>query len=100
MEGVLFGNSATAARMQQWKSIFFPYKYGFGLMRFQLPRILSPFSALPELVGHSKASNAFLFRADAGLLYIAGTLNQLDNPKHPFQVILNLLNIVNNSTGE
>lgn len=94
MEGKLFANVSTLQRMQNWKGIFFPFQYGLGLMRFKLPRILSPFSATPELIGHSGASSAFLFQSDVGQLYIGGTLNQLDNRRRPINLMLKVIKIV------
>ena len=94
MEGDLFENPATLERMRNWKRIFFPMQYGLGLMRFKLPRILSPFSPTPELVGHSGVSSAFLFYNADARLYVAGTLNQLKNQGRPFQLMLKLMNLV------
>jgi CubicO group peptidase (beta-lactamase class C family) len=94
MEGNLFQNPATLQRMKSWRRIFFPMQYGLGLMRFRLPRILSPFSPAPELVGHSGVSSAFLFYNADAQLYIAGTLNQLKNQSRPFQLMLKLMNVV------
>lgn len=94
MEDGLFTNPSTLQRMQNWKSIFFPFQYGLGLMRFKLPRIFSPFSASPNLIGHSGASSAFLFHSDVSQLYIGGTLNQLDNRRRPVNVMLKVIKIV------
>ncbi len=94
MEGKLFANPSTLQRMQLWKGIFFPFQYGLGLMRLKLPRILSPFSATPELIGHSGASSAFLFQSDVGQLYIGGTLNQLDNRRRPVSLMLKAVKMV------
>jgi hypothetical protein len=63
-------------------------------MRFKLPRILSPFSATPELIGHSGASSAFLFQSDISQLYVGGTLNQLDNRRRPINLMLKVIKIV------
>jgi CubicO group peptidase (beta-lactamase class C family) len=94
MQGKLFENTATLERMQSWKRIFFPFQYGLGLMRFKLPRILSPFSATPELIGHSGATSAFLFHSDVGRLYIGGTLNQLENQGRPFRLMIKLVRMI------
>ena len=94
MEGDLFKHATTVARMKNWKRIFFPMQYGLGLMRFKLPRLLSPFSPTPELIGHSGVSSAFLFYNVDAQVYIAGTLNQLKNQGRPFQLMLKLMNIV------
>jgi hypothetical protein len=80
--------------MKRWRKIFFPFQYGLGLMRFQLPKIFSPFSPIPELIGHSGASSAFLFFSDIGQLYIGGTLNQLENQGRPFRLMLKIIKIV------
>lgn len=94
MEGGLFTSHSTLQRMQNWKSIFFPFQYGLGLMRFKLPRIFSPFSASPNLIGHLGASSAFLFHSDVSQLYIGGTLNQLDNRRRPVNLMLKVIKIV------
>ncbi|MFV2044703.1 MAG: serine hydrolase domain-containing protein [Anaerolineales bacterium] len=93
MEGKLFANPSTLERMKRWRSIFFPLQYGLGLMRFKLLRILSPFSATPELIGHSGASSAFLFNLNGTQLYMAGTLNQLEKQGRPFRLMLKIVRI-------
>ena len=95
IEGKLFTNPATLERMQNWKKVFFPLQYGLGLMRFTLPRIFSPFSPPPELVGHSGSTSAFLFYSDREQIYIAGTLNQIENQGRPFRVIMKIIKMVN-----
>lgn len=81
--GELF-NPANLARMQQWNRIFFPLEYGLGLMRYRLPRFLTPFGALPELIGHSGVTGSFSFSNPEAGLHIAGTFNQLDKPSRPY----------------
>jgi CubicO group peptidase (beta-lactamase class C family) len=94
MQGKLFTSPSTLQRMKSWRRIFSPFQYGFGLMRFKLPRIFSPLSATPELIGHSGASSAFLFHSDIGQLYIGGTLNQLENRRRPFGLMLKVIKMV------
>jgi hypothetical protein len=94
MEGKLFAHPSTLQRMKSWRRIFSPFQYGLGLMRFKLPRIFSPFSKTPELIGHSGASSAFLFHSDIAQIYIGGTLNQLDNRRRPFGLMLKVIKIV------
>jgi len=95
MEGDLFKDPSTLERMKNWKKIFFPMQYGLGLMRFKLPWFFSPFSPAPELVGHSGVSSAFLFYCDDAQLYLAGTLNQLENQGRPIRLMLKIINLVN-----
>lgn len=95
LEGKLFTQPSTLERMKNWQKIFFPFQYGLGLMRFKLPKIFSPFSPNPELVGHSGATSAFLFYSDIGQLYIAGTLNQTENQGRPYRMLIKLINMIN-----
>ena len=81
--GELF-DAANLARMQQWNRIFFPLEYGYGLMRYRLPRFMTLFGALPELIGHSGVTGSFAFSAPEEGLHIAGTFNQIDKPSRPF----------------
>jgi CubicO group peptidase (beta-lactamase class C family) len=94
MEGKLFAHPSTLERMKNWRRIFFPLQYGLGLMRYKLPRIFSPFSPNPELIGHSGASSAFLFYSDIGQLYIGGSLNQIENQGRPFRLMHKIIKIV------
>lgn len=97
LDGGLFENPATLERMKNWKKIFFPMQYGLGLMRIRMPKLFSPFSASPELTGHSGATSAFLFQSDLGGILIAGTLNQVENQSRPVRLMLKLVNLVNNA---
>ena len=78
--------------LYQWNKIFFPLQYGVGLMRFQLPRFMSPFSPAPELLGHSGLSGAFAFYAPERSVYLTGTVNQIAQPGRSFRLLLRLLN--------
>ena len=93
-EGDLFEKDHFKRMMAQWNGIFFPMQYGYGLMRFQLPRIMTLFRYSPELIGHSGASGSFAFYAPNEELFIAGTLNQIDNPGRPFQFMLKVIDAV------
>jgi len=95
LDGKLFEDPRTLMRMKTWKKIFFPIQYGLGLMRIKMPKIFSPFTASPELIGHSGATSAFLFQSDMGGLLIAGTLNQVDNQARVVRLMLKLVNLVN-----
>lgn len=93
MEDHLFC-SESAVRMRQWNKLFFPLQYGYGLMRIKLPRWMTPFRAMPELIGHSGASGSFAFYAPEPDVYWIGTFNQTDAPRRPigfmFQVLKNV----------
>ncbi|MCB9458492.1 MAG: beta-lactamase family protein [Anaerolineaceae bacterium] len=90
-DGELF-DASHFSRMLQWNSMFFPLEYGYGLMRFKLPRWMTLFRETPELIGHSGASGSFAFYAPSKKIYIAGTFNQFDKPSRPFNFMLKVIN--------
>lgn len=85
-QGRLF-NPRHTDRTHQWNRIFFPVDYGYGLMRYQLPRWMTGIRRTPELIGHSGSTNSFAFYAPELRCHIVGTLNQLDNPARAFKLI-------------
>jgi D-alanyl-D-alanine carboxypeptidase len=82
----------TFAQMKQWNRIFFPLEAGVGLTRFKLPRLFSPFKAMPEFIGHSGLSGTVAFYAPEKDIYLTGTVNQVDNPGRSFRLMIELLN--------
>ena len=86
-DGDLF-DKAYFERMMQWNALFFPMQYGYGLMRFKLPRWMYLLRDTPELIGHSGSSGSFAFYAPSKKLYMAGTFNQFDKPSRPFNFML------------
>ena len=83
--------------MRKWNRIFFPLDYGYGLMRYQLPRWMTGFRRAPELIGHSGSTNSFAFHAPDLRCHIVGTLNQLDNPARAFKLITKVAMLVRTS---
>ncbi|NOT43458.1 MAG: beta-lactamase family protein [Acidobacteria bacterium] len=77
MSGRLFPGVYLDEMQAQWNRIFFPLQYGVGLMRFALPRILSPLAPVPPMIGHSGASGAVLYYVPSLDLYVSGTVNQI-----------------------
>jgi CubicO group peptidase (beta-lactamase class C family) len=92
-EGQLFDKSYFE-RMMNWNSIFFPLRYGYGLMNFKLPRFVS-LKPLPEFIGHSGSTGSFAFVCPAKSMYLAGTVNQIAGPAKPFFLIINLVRAAN-----
>ncbi len=92
--GELFARKETIDAMQQWNKIFFPFQYGYGLMRFKLPWLLSPFAPSPELIGHSGSTGSFLFYNKELNLYFAGTVNQNTRVRTPMAVMLKAADII------
>lgn len=88
-EGQLF-DTAFLERMMTWNSIFFPLRYGYGLMYFRLPRFFS-LRPLPEFVGHSGSTGSFAFTCPSRSICLAGTINQIASPAKPFFLMSNLV---------
>lgn len=84
--------AADLSEMADWRRIFFPLEAGVGLLRFRLPRWLSPFSCPPALIGHSGISGAFAFHVPERNVTICGTLNQIANRSRPYRLMLEALN--------
>jgi D-alanyl-D-alanine carboxypeptidase len=80
------------AWMKNWNRIFYPLEAGVGLTRFKLPRLFSPFKAIPEFIGHSGLSGTVAFYVPEKDIYLTGTVNQIDNPGRSFRLMIELLN--------
>lgn len=78
--------------LQQWNSIFFPFKYGIGIQKFHMPRIFSPFSPAPDMVGHCGSTGSVAFHVPDMDLYVTGTVNQQARPNIAFQTIIKIIN--------
>jgi len=90
-DGLLFSKEYLDS-MYQWRRIFYPFQYGYGLMRFKMSRLMSPFKPSPELIGHSGSTASFLFYCPVKDLYLSGTLNQLKETGRPFRLMLQVIN--------
>jgi D-alanyl-D-alanine carboxypeptidase len=88
-EGRLF-DKALFERMMTWNSMFFPLRYGHGLMYFRLPRFFWP-RPLPEFIGHSGLTGSFAFTCPSRSMYLAGTVNQIASPSKPFFLMIGLI---------
>lgn len=77
-----------------WKRVMFPLEYGVGIMRFKLPWFFSPFKRIPEFIGHSGLSGAFMFYVPEKEIYLTGTVNQIHDPGNSFRVMIKLINAI------
>lgn len=91
MSGELFPVDSLAEMQREWRRIFFPMRYGLGLMRVELPRFMNLFRRTPALIGHSGATGAVLFHAPELDLYIAGTVNQARRRDLPIRLLIRLV---------
>ena len=87
-EGRLF-DEALFERAFTWNPMFFPLRYGYGLMYFRLPRFFWP-RPLPEFIGHSGSTGSFAFTCPSQSIYLAGTVNQIVSPARPFFLMIRL----------
>jgi CubicO group peptidase (beta-lactamase class C family) len=88
-EGQLFDLSIME-RVMTWNSIFFPLRYGYGLMYFKLPRFFW-IRPLPEYIGHSGSTGSFAFVCPSKSIYLVGTINQIASPSRPFLLMNTLI---------
>jgi CubicO group peptidase (beta-lactamase class C family) len=84
-------------RMMRWNSIFFPLRYGYGLMYFRLPRFFWP-RPLPEFIGHSGTTGSFAFTCPSRSIYLTGTVD-LISPSRPFFLMISLARAVSANTA-
>jgi len=92
--GELLSEDELAYMTSRWNRIFFPMRYGAGLMRFHLPWWMSPLKNPGELIGHSGSSGSFAFYNPQRDLFLAGTVNQSDSPGRPFRLMPQIINLV------
>ena len=75
-----------ALRQPSW-----PIEYGLGIMRFQLPRFLTPLRPVPTVVGHTGSTGTWLFHCPALDLYLVGGLSQITAGPLPFRFVPKVL---------
>jgi len=78
--------------LKKWHNIFFPFKYGIGIQKFYIPRILSPFKAVPEFIGHCGSVGSIAFYVPDKEVFITGTVNQTSKPNIVFQTMIRIVN--------
>lgn len=77
--------------LEKWNNIFFPFKYGIGIQKFYMPRILSPFHPVPDMLGHCGSTGSVAFYVPDMDLYITGTINQQAMPHIAFQTMIKIV---------
>lgn len=103
-QGGLFRDPGTWRRMQaRWNRFSqpmdraalrqpsWPIEYGLGVMRFQLPRFLTPLRPVPAVVGHTGSTGTWLFHCPVLDLYLVGGLSQITAGPLPFRVVPKVL---------
>jgi CubicO group peptidase (beta-lactamase class C family) len=91
MSGALFPVESLGEMTRQFHTVFFPISAGTGIQRFAAPRIMTLGRRLPTLLGHGGASGTVLFHAPSADLWVAGSVNQLQNRPQVYQLMMRLL---------
>lgn len=96
--GRVFDDPTMWHRMQQrWQRVFFPVEYGLGLMRYAPARWMSPFFAIPPIVGHTGSTATWLFHCPDLDIVTAGTFD-VAQPPLPFRFVPQVLRAVGATT--
>ena len=77
--------------LEKWNSVFFPFQYGIGIQKFHLPRVLSPFKPVPDMIGQSGSTGSVAFYVPDMGIYITGTVNQQARPNIAFQTMIKIV---------
>lgn len=80
--------------LYKWNSVMFPLEYGVGIMKFQLPAIFTLFRKMPAFIGHSGLSGAFAYYIPDKDVYLAGTVNQINNPGTSYKMLIQIVNSI------
>lgn len=104
--GHVFEDPATLRSMRQWNALPFPMdasaarapgwpiEYGYGLMRFQMPPILTGMYRLPAVIGHTGSTGTWLFYCPEMDAYFAGVVDQGTAGAVPYRTMPKLLRIM------
>ncbi|UCF64830.1 MAG: serine hydrolase, partial [bacterium] len=61
------------------------------IQKFSIPRLLSPFHVVPEMIGHCGSTGSVAFYVPERDLYITGTTNQQARPNIAFQTMIKIM---------
>ncbi len=97
--GEVFDDPGTWPRMhRRVNRIRFPVDYGLGVMRYAPSRWMSPFFAIPPIVGHSGSTATWLFHGPDLDIVTAGTFD-VAQPPLPFRFLPQVLRTVARSAA-
>ena len=106
VRGEVFGRPATLeAMLGHWNAFGFslnpivtsptwPIEYGLGAMRFRIPRLFSPFRAVPTGVGPTGVTGSWLFHCPELDIVLAGTVDQGTAAPLPFRLVPKMLRLL------
>lgn len=110
MRGDMFQYPGTLVSMQNnWHKFGFPMdraalhtpgwpiEYGLGIMRFRLPRLLTPLHSMPTVLGHTGSTGCWLFYCPGLDLFLSGSVDEVTAGTIPYRVVPKLLSILGSS---
>ena len=103
--GKIFRSSQTLSDMQSdWRRFGFPLdkaalrspgwpiEYSIGMMRFRLPRFLTPTAPMPLVLGHTGSTGCWLFYCPERDMLLCGSVDEVTAGAVPFRVVPAILN--------
>jgi D-alanyl-D-alanine carboxypeptidase len=112
VRGEVFDDPATLELMRQRWNRFglprdaaslrapgWPIEYGLGLMRFRLPRLLTPLRPMPAVIGHTGSTGSWLFHCPQLDLLLSGTVDQATAGAVPYRFVPRLLRSLDRHAG-
>lgn len=106
LDGTAFDDAATARLMRaHWNPLAFspslrpvgpgwPMEYGLGTIRVGIPRWLTPFRPIPEMIGHTGVTGSWLFHCPELDVITAGTVDQATAAALPYRFVPRLLRLL------
>ncbi len=107
MRNEVFKNPETLASMQKtWNRFGFPLdraalrspgwpiEYGIGIMRFRLPRIFTPVSSMPSVLGHTGSTGCWLFYCPEWDMFLSGSVDEVTAGALPYRIVPGILKAI------
>jgi CubicO group peptidase (beta-lactamase class C family) len=76
------------------RSPSWPIEYGFGLMRFQLPRLFTGGRVLPAVIGHTGSTGSWAFHCPELEATLVGTVDEVSSGAVPYRVVPRILRLL------
>jgi D-alanyl-D-alanine carboxypeptidase len=74
-----------------------PVEYGLGIMRFRLPRVLTPTRSMPTVLGHTGSTGCWLFYCPRWDVLLSGSVDEVTAGAVPYRTVPKILNLLSSS---
>lgn len=74
-----------------------PVEYGLGIMRFRLPRVLTPVHPMKSVFGHTGSTGCWLFWCPEWDMLLSGSVDETTAGAVPYRIVPRILNILRSS---